>query len=335
MGNAYSGTTVVNAGGLELNKTGGAVAMPGNLTLSGSTSWSVLLDADNQIATSSVVTWNSTGGWRELQLQDHNQQVAGISDSTGRGVIENKWDNTGTSQTSMLTVSNTTDCSYSGYLRDKSTGTGTGNLALTKSGAGKLTLSGSNITFTGPVNFNGGLINAAALNNLGNGTALNFNGGGLQFAGVYDPSTRTVTIQAGGATLDTQTNNITLNNAVACTSGGGLTKLGSGTLTLAAANNWTSAGNLYVQHGTLILNNASASYTVNRVTLSSPGSTLNMTGGTLTATPNGIVMGEWWQADPNGSGGGEMDVSGASKVTTPYVILGQDNYSPGTAPIPI
>jgi autotransporter-associated beta strand protein len=119
---------------------------------------------------------------------------------------------------------------------------------LNKLGSGTLTLSGTN-TFTGPINFNGGLINASALNNLGNGTELNFNGGGLQFSGVFDPSVRTMTFLAGGATLDTQTNNITLGNPIGNSGAGGLTKLGTGKLTLNALNSYS--GNTTVKGGTL------------------------------------------------------------------------------------
>ncbi len=120
--------------------------------------------------------------------------------------------------------------------------------SITKIGTGILTLSHAN-TFSGATNFNGGLINAAALNNLGNGTALNFNGGGLQCNGVYDPSVRTMTFQAGGATLDTQTYNIILAHAIGNNGAGGLTKEGSGKLTLNALN--TYSGNTTINGGTL------------------------------------------------------------------------------------
>jgi len=136
-----------------------------------------------------------------------------------------------------------------------------GNGGLNKLGSGTLTLSGNNTfigpvnlnggtlallgtnTFTGPVNLNSGLIKAASLSNLGNGSALNFNGGGLQFNGVYDPSVRTMTFQGGGAILDTQANNITLANPIGNGGPGGLTKKGSGILALTAANTFTGAVN--------------------------------------------------------------------------------------------
>ena len=96
-----------------------------------------------------------------------------------------------------------------------------------------LTLRGSD-TYIGNTNFNGGLIDAASFDNLGGnaGTSLLFNGGGLQWAtgaSSFDPSARTMTFNAGGATLDTNGNNVTLANAINAAGGtGALTKAGAG-----------------------------------------------------------------------------------------------------------
>jgi len=150
-----------------------------------------------------------------------------------------------------------------------------GSLGVAKLGTKTLILTGAN-TFTGAVNFNDGLIKAAALNNLGAGTALNFNGGGLQFDGVYDPSARTMTFQAGGATLDTQSNDITLANTVGNNGDGGLTKLGSGKLTLSASPIYNGA--TVVSGGTLLLGSGATLPTTTAVNLTASGVTLD-TGG--------------------------------------------------------
>jgi autotransporter-associated beta strand protein len=163
---------------------------------------------------------------------------------------------------------------------------GTG--ALTKNGSGTLILAGAN-TFSGAVNFNGGLIKAATLNGLGAGTALNFNGGGLQFGGVYDASVRTMTFQAGGATLDTQGNNVTLANAIGNSGAGGLTKNGSGTLTLTGSNAYT--GNTLVNGGTLTAGKVVALPGYNAL-----GKVTVNSGATL-AVRAGAATGEWVAAD--------------------------------------
>ena len=113
---------------------------------------------------------------------------------------------------------------------------------LTKLGSNTLTLTAAN-TFTGPVNLAAGLINVSALNNLGNGTELDFNGGGLQFAVAFDPSVRTMSFQSD-AIIDTQGNTaVTFANPVGNGGNGGLTKLGSGTLILTAANTFNGSVN--------------------------------------------------------------------------------------------
>jgi autotransporter-associated beta strand protein len=128
----------------------------------------------------------------------------------------------------------TGDLAISGAI----SGTGT----LTAYNLGTLTLSGAN-TFDGPVNIYNATIKAAALDNLGAGTEINFDGGVLQFDGVFDPSVRTMTFLSGGATLDTQDNDITLANIIGNNGAGGLTKLGAGTLTLTSFNTFTGAVN--------------------------------------------------------------------------------------------
>ena len=79
----------------------------------------------------------------------------------------------------------------------------------------------------------GGLINFLAGGNLGTGT-ITLNGGGLQWAtgNTTDISAQLAAIGSGGATFDTNGNNVSF--ATALTGSGGLTKAGGGTLTLAA-----------------------------------------------------------------------------------------------------
>ena len=172
-----------------------------------------------------------------------------------------------------MTVGGDTSTTFAGAIT--STGAGT----LTKAGSGTLTLAAAN-TFTGAVNFNGGLINAASLNNLGSGSALNFNGGGLQFGGVYDPSGRTMTFQSGGATLDTNGKNIILANSIGNSGAGGLTKAGSGTLTLTATNTYT--GDTIISGGTLELTSTGQIATASAISTSASTATFQVDSGTHT-----------------------------------------------------
>ena len=124
--------------------------------------------------------------------------------------------------------------------------------ALTKSGAGVLVLNGlTGNTYAGGTFFNQGLIEASALGNLGSGN-LNFFGGGLRWAtgATFDISARTVVLGTGGATFDTNGNNVAFANALGSGSGS-LTKEGVGVLTLNAASTLTGGTN--VNAGTLAL----------------------------------------------------------------------------------
>ncbi|HEV2329170.1 MAG TPA: autotransporter-associated beta strand repeat-containing protein [Verrucomicrobiae bacterium] len=131
---------------------------------------------------------------------------------------------------------------------------GTGSIngpgTLTKSGTGSLTLGTIN-SFSGGININGGVVTFSALPNLGTG-AINFNGGTLQYNGNTDDiSSRVVTFNAGGATIDVGSQNVAYVNPIGSGGSGGLTKVGSGTLTINGTNTFT--GSTVVSQGTLEL----------------------------------------------------------------------------------
>lgn len=132
---------------------------------------------------------------------------------------------------------------------------GAGNLQVNN---GTLTLSGAN-TYTGNTLLSGGELIANHAENLGGngplgvGGTITFSGGTLGFSGVnqYDYSPRFDTTAGQLYGFDTAGQNVTLTNNLTST-GGTLTKLGSGTLTLTGANTYgglttVSAGKLVIQ----------------------------------------------------------------------------------------
>ncbi len=157
--------------------------------------------------------------------------------------------------------------------------TNTAPIYIAKTGTGTLYLTVNN-GITSGFYLTGGTVNFQALGNLGAGAPLTFNGGTLQYAAgnTADISTLTTTFSAGGATIDTGTNSVTLAGAVGGGGSGALTKAGSGTLALNGANTYT--GTTTVNNGTLLVN---GSLGTNRVTV--------QTGGTLggTGTIGGAV----------------------------------------------
>jgi fibronectin-binding autotransporter adhesin len=152
--NSYAGSTTITGGTVDLGMTTGP-AIPGNLNIFATTPGvtQVRLQRSGQIASSSAVSFSGSSEVR-LILLGHSTTLAGISDSDGTAVIENSQDTTVSAAT--LTVNNATDCFYNGALRNSLTGSGT--LSFTKSGAGSLTLLGSQITYTGATTVSGGTL---------------------------------------------------------------------------------------------------------------------------------------------------------------------------------
>lgn len=131
---------------------------------------------------------------------------------------------------------------------------------FTKLGAGTLTLGGTN-TYTGTTTFAGGNLRAGVAETAGTrgpfGTktsvgALVFAGGTLQYstANAYDYSGRFSTAAGQPVKIDTNGRDVTFATALN-SSGGTLSKYGSGTLTLSAVN--TYSGTTTVAGGTLAL----------------------------------------------------------------------------------
>ncbi len=156
--NTYYGPTTI-VGTVILAKTGGAIAIPYNLTLSeiGDGSNTILqLNGDNQIDPSATLTFSALTASARLELNGHVQTVAGLSGNS-HAVIEGLFDNSGLNSDSTLTVNNSTDCSFAGVIRDSAQGNGTGKLNLVKSGAGSLLLSGT-ASYSGLTTVNGGTL---------------------------------------------------------------------------------------------------------------------------------------------------------------------------------
>jgi fibronectin-binding autotransporter adhesin len=184
----------------------------------------------------STTSVSLTAATAQLIAGGSPQSIASLSGVAGSTL------NLGSS--SFAVGSHNTSTTFAGKITSTTGG------SLTKTGTGTITLTGAN-TFNGPLNFNAGFVKAAALANLGNGTTFSFDGGGLTFDGVFDPSVRTLTFSAGGAALDTQTNDIVLSHAIGNAGTGGLTKLGSGKLTLNAPISYR--GTTILKQGVLTL----------------------------------------------------------------------------------
>jgi fibronectin-binding autotransporter adhesin len=117
---------------------------------------------------------------------------------------------------------------------------------------------GTAVTPVGTFNLNGGLFQSFGTIASGGGTSyFNFNGGTLQAESSSTTFMQGLTganVGNGGAFVDTNGNNITIGQALLASGSGGLTKLGSGMLTLTGVNTYTGATT--VSAGTLELQNS-------------------------------------------------------------------------------
>ncbi|NBS59273.1 MAG: hypothetical protein EBS65_19965, partial [Betaproteobacteria bacterium] len=184
---------------------------------------------------------------------------------------------------------------------------------LVKSGAGALILSSASNAFT-DVYFNQGSVQVDALNKLGSG-ALKFFGGTLKFGAAFDATSgpKTILISTGGATFDTNGFSPTFANALGNSGAGGLTKIGTGTLTLNGAASYSGATT--VSAGTLAMGVNSAIGT-GALTVSS-AATLAM--GAFNATVSGLTL----------SAGSANVISGSGTLTVNGVAtLNQGSLAP-------
>ena len=241
--NTYSGTTTVDLGTLALGKTGGAKAIIGAVTMGGGNANqpNLRMLANNQFDPSVVMTFvNATSNWARFDLQGTSQTLAGIQCTTGGGIIQNERLGAGGAFTAgTLTINNSADYSFTGYMRDRDGGAGILPLNIVKTGAGKQTIVGSNIGYTGTTTVNGGTleidtttyVSATTVNtggtfkNIGTGsddygaTTLTLNGGAYTHATtaanawrVWAANNTPLTIGAAGGTINVENTNTTNNN---------------------------------------------------------------------------------------------------------------------------
>jgi len=170
-------------------------------------------------------------------------------------------------RTLTLTGTNTGANTLAAAIADS----GTGTVALVKSGAGTWVLSGSN-GYSGGTQLNGGVLNLGSANAVGATGTISFGGGTLQFsaANTTDYSSGFSTATGQAFNIDTNGQSVTLASALS-SSGGTLTKLGAGTLTLTGSNSYTGATT--VSTGTLALGPSAV--------LSATSASLTLGGGAL------------------------------------------------------
>ncbi|MFO1486362.1 MAG: autotransporter-associated beta strand repeat-containing protein [Verrucomicrobiaceae bacterium] len=270
--NTYTGPTTVNGGSLVLGKTANINAIAGNLTIGDGTTTAgldiVQLTNNNQIANTSVVTFNGTGANAGiLRLNNQSETLAGLSSTGGAGIVENE---SGSAATSTLTVNIASGTqTFSGILRNGD-GTGTdGTLAFTKTGAGTQVLSGSS-TYTGATNINGGTVNL---------TGSISTGAGSQQININAAAGASVDISGSGSLTSTYA------NARAIVVGGASGQ--SGTINVSGSGSLTTLGMLIGEDsgGTGLVNQTGGTVAIggNALWMTGNSSTVTVSGGSFSA----------------------------------------------------
>ena len=189
---------------------------------------------------------------------------------------------------------------------------GANALGIAKLGANVLTLTAAN-TFTGGTRINGGTLAVESAGAFGTTGAISFGGGTLRYSAsnTTDYSSRFSTAAGQAYSIDTNFQPITLASALT-SSGGSLTKLGEGMLTLTGANSYNgpttvSAGALQADSTTAFGNNSAVMLA-------------DVAGVTLDLNGNNVSIGLLTGGGPLGGsvslGGGTLTTGGDGTSTT-------------------
>jgi autotransporter-associated beta strand protein len=259
--NTYTQATVVNSGAvLILNASAsgtGVVSVPGDLDVEGT--GVVLMGASGQLASTTIITVNSTGNsnvngatFQGLELAGTNQTAAALQ-GTGKVALG--------SGTLTLTLSGAGTPVFSGVISDGTLGVGG---SVTINGSGTQTFTGAN-TYTGQTLIETGTLIAGAANTIPLKSAVVLeNSGILDMSGAGDSQSigslgdsnsagNTGTVLLGANTLTVGNNNFTTSFGGTITGTGGITKVGGGALTLTSSGTYSYTGTTQVNGGFLVV----------------------------------------------------------------------------------
>ncbi|MEI8045463.1 MAG: autotransporter-associated beta strand repeat-containing protein, partial [Verrucomicrobiota bacterium] len=213
------------------------------------------------LSSSTVVTLSGSGSF---DIWSNSPTIAGLQD--GVTITSGSVFNSSNIRTLTLNVSGSNSYLYSGII-----GTGTGTIGIIKSGTGTQTLAGNN-TYTNTTTVNAGTLKAgsttafssASAFTLANtaGAVLDLNGFNNTIGSLAGGGTTGGNVTLGSATLTTGGNNGTTTYSGVISGTGGLTKAGTGNLTLSGVNTFT--GVTSVSAGTLSFASGNASATANQ-----------------------------------------------------------------------
>ena len=256
--NSYSGNTTINTGTVEIGSAGrlGGGSYSGNIANSGTLIYS---GTSNQtlsgiISGAGVLTHNASS---RLTLTGNNSYSGNTTITTGTLEITTTGRLGGGNYSGNIT--NSGQFVLGSNSNQTLSGQISGNGAITKNGTGILTLNGSN-NYSGNTTINAGTVVIGNSTGLGASGNITFGGGTLQYGSGITTDISTRIKNSGSAILiHTNNNDITFAGTLDSSNSGGLTKNGTGTLTLAGNSNYS--GNTTINTGTVVIGHANGAGT--------------------------------------------------------------------------
>jgi len=313
--NTYYGVTTVSGGTLNIAGAYTPASVPSGAALT------IASGATMNIQSGGSYTFGAANNWQTIDGTLNIETGGSYTENTQHGMQVGANGNSGALNINGGTM---TVQSGGGGAAFKVGGDSSGNGAVTIS-SGTLDVQTTDFRIasgggSGTVSLDGGTLIAKKIAETSGTSAFNFNGGTLQASATeaaFMTGLDTATVEAGGAIIDTDGNDITIGQALLDGSGG-LTKNGTGTLTLSGSS--TYSGGTTINVGTMTVSHDSA-LGAGSVTVDNGDSSSKL------VLADGITVSNDITVESNGGGTVKLDTVGSGTATISGLVTVTDGVS--------